>query len=1089
MTILFVLFLVSGATGLAYEIIWTRLLIRVFGATSFAVTTVLASYMGGLALGSYLFGRLIDRKGNPARIYGLLQLGIGGFALLFPLVLMVLNPIYRSLYPSLQGSYHTLTAVRFVLCFLVLLIPTTLMGGTLPVLSKYVVRNLSHLTQRVGTLYAVNTAGAVLGAFGAGFLLLPALGIRNATVLCSVINIVICGIALLISVKAHQTAAEDRRGSASDRGAGPEKIEPPDAGPRATGQVEPGQVRTSSDRSSRWDRLILIVFLITGFLALSIEVIWTRVLTLVIGTTVYAFSIMLTTFLLGLALGSAVFARIAQRTRHPGRVLGLLVASIGITVFLSSIAFGKIPLIYMYHYEHQAATWGGMVWLKFLLCFIIMLVPTFLMGGVFPIIARIYARSISKVGREIGTVYAFNTVGSILGSIAGSFLFLRFLGVEHALIAISGAYLAVSIVLLFTVALYRTSRARVVTAVSLILIGAVLLTLSPGWDKKIMTSGVYRYAPLYRTVEGLKEATRWRNILFYDEDPGATVSVERNQNEIALIIDGKGDASTGITDMTTQLLLAHLPLLSHADPDTLLIIGLGAGVTLGSAEQYDVSHIDCVELLGGVVEAADYFKAYTYDCLRDPRVNMIVGDARNHILLSDQAYDVVISQPPNPWISGVGDLFTLEFFEMMKTRLKPGGIICNWLHIYHMGDEDLRATVKSYLEAFPYVTLWMVTESDIIMLGSEAPFVFDGHLAARMEAASVASDLRRIWIDDPADILSMLISDTQGLRAYAEAADRVHTDDNMLLEFSAAKRIFESTQDLHLSNFLHMMKPPAAHTPGDEAGMRLHRQVEARKLALMGNIVETEGNLRRAIAYYDTAYALAAVDPYVTFKYAEGHLSLAHVLIQRGDYDQAAFHYRQSLVDTDYPRAWVAYRGLANCAIARRDFWDAHENLMLSLERNSYNARGYYQLGTLELARGNTIAARAAFTLALELAPQYADAANQLARIYLEEALKPAEALRLAEHAVAVSGRADYLTTLGWAYHKTGDRDRARRVLRKTLDRDPANPEAIFRLAQVELSGGNQDEYRRLLESLVSRGGDDEYTRQAKSLLRTSGMR
>jgi spermidine synthase len=1065
-SVLFVLFLISGATGLAYEIIWTRLLIRIFGATSFAVTTVLASYMAGLALGSYLFGRLIDRRGNPARIYGLLQLGIAIFAVVFPFILAMLNPLYGKIYPALQDNYYTLTTVRFVLCFVVLLIPTTLMGGTLPVLSKFIVTNLSHLTRRVGSLYAVNTAGAVLGTFLTGFFVLPALGIRNTTWACALINMAICAIALFISMRFASTEFR-REGIRAASGGG----------------THPSTTRTQQSPDRSKDRLILTTFALTGFFALAVEVIWARVLSLVIGTTVYAFSIMLTTFLLGLAAGSAVFARIAQPTERPGRILGYLVAAIGLAVYASSVAFGKLPIIYMHYYDAYSATWGNVVWLEFLLSTAIMFVPAFLMGGVFPLIARLYARDVMRVGSEIGTVYAFNTIGSICGSFAGSFILLRFLGVEKALALISAGYVALGIVLLVTISGYLKAVARIGVAAGLIAVAVAMFGFAPRWNRKIMTSGVYRYAELYRTVEGLKEAAIWRNILYYDEGPGATVSVERNQDELALIIDGKADASTGITDMTTQLLLAHLPLLFHPDPDTVLVIGLGGGVTLGSAATHDVSHIDCVELLDNVVEAADYFKSHTYDCLADPRVEVIVGDARNHILLTDRSYDVVISQPPNPWISGVGDLFTREFFEMMSRRLKPGGIICNWLHIYHMGDEDLRSTVASYLAVFPHVTLWMITETDVIMLGSSAPFAFDEHLLAKMKRPAVASDLERIWIDDVGDITSLLVTDSAGLRPYAEGAE-VHTDDNMMLEFSAAKKVFESTENIHVENFLGIMKPAVVRGLEPQETERFLHHIEGRKLALRGTVAEADGRVVEAIAHYDTAYAIAPTNQFVTLKYIEGHLTLADALMRQHQYDQALYHYRHALVDPDYPRSWAIWRGLANYAIAKQDYRSAYENLRASLRQNPFNAMGHYRLGHLEHAAGNITAAVHAFEQAVRLAPDYPEASDALARVYLEAGINSAAALDLARRSASMAETAGHLNTLAWAYDKTGRQGKAEDNLHKALRLDPSNTETLYRLALVRLKQGDTDEYRNLLEKIVNQGGDDRYSREARSLLR-----
>jgi len=320
----YILFLFSGATGLAYQVVWIRMLVRTFGATSFAISTVLAAYMAGLALGSYLFGRIIDRRGNPILLYGFLELGIGIFALLFPLILAAWHPMFRGLYMGLEGRFYLLSLIRFALAFSVLLIPSTLLGGSLPILSRYVTESLSTLTQRVGLLYSINTFGAVAGTFVTGFLLLPALGMKMTTFAAVAANVAIFLISLMLSRSQVRPAAVTG------------ETEEEDGGPRK---------RTSSET------IVLVAFLFTGLAALSAEVIWSRVLTLVVGTTVYAFTIMLTTFLLGLALGSAVFSRIAQRVSRPRTLFAVLVLLIGFVVFATIVAFGKLPIAYMLLYQ------------------------------------------------------------------------------------------------------------------------------------------------------------------------------------------------------------------------------------------------------------------------------------------------------------------------------------------------------------------------------------------------------------------------------------------------------------------------------------------------------------------------------------------------------------------------------------------------------------------------------------------------------------------------------------------------------------------------------------------------------------------
>ncbi len=1048
----YVLFIVSGGTGLAYEVIWTRHLVRIFGATSFAVTTVLASFMAGLALGSYIFGKYIDRRGNPVRTYGLLEFGIGLFALAFPFLLHLLSGAYGWLYSTLRDEFYLLTAARVLLSFAILLIPTTLMGGTLPVLSKFVVRQVSSLSGKVGSLYAVNTLGAVVGAFGTGFFLLPKLGMRTTTLVCVVANFIIFGLALWLG--------------------------------RASHRVKQHQAAVATRGKERWEYVVLLSFLVTGFCALSIEVLWTRVLVLVIGTTVYAFSTMLTTFLLGLGIGSAIFARVAQRVASPGRVLSLLVGAIGVSVFLSSVGFGKFPFLYMELYERLQPDWSTVIWIQFLFCFLIMFIPTLLMGGVFPLVARLYARRISTVGCDIGTVYAFNTIGSVGGSVAGSFIFLRFFGIENSLSFVAGIYVIVSLVLLLSVAEFRRHTWRLVSAILVIGLAVVVYSLSPAWDKVVMTSGVYRYAPSYSTVEGLRKSLRKTQTLFYEESPGATVSVARTGNEIALLINGKGDASTDIGDMTTQVLLAQLPLVFHPHPDTVLVIGLGSGVTVGSAAQHEVSLIDCVELLEGVVRASSFFRAKNYDCLSDPRVRLIIGDGRNHMILGRQKYDVIISEPTNPWVSGVGDLFTLEFFRAMRSRLKPDGIACVWLHIYEMGEEDVKCVARTLLTEFPEVSLWLLNSSDIIFLASNKPVVFDRDALGRVMQPKVVSDLRRIWINTPPDLACFFLAGTRGLRKYSTGVDRLHTDDNLALEFSAGRQLLESTTAIHLKNFLEIAEALPLEGIDEETKATISLQTKARRLAIEAMVAEASGKIDDALYLLDMAHSLAPNDPFVLVQYTSTFIEVGNKFITEADKKRSLEAYLKALDVPDYAKGWRALHGLGLSHILRREYEEARKSFLLALEKNPYSADSYYQLGNVEMLLGRRSMAIEAYKKTLRLQPAHFAAANALSRIYAEAGENLDEALRLANTAVSLEQKPKAFNALGWVYYRKGDIDRARDAFEHALRIDPNDTEALYRLAALEVVALRKEKARELLERLSELGKNDIYSQRGRKLLR-----
>jgi spermidine synthase len=1053
-----VLFLFSGATSLAYEVVWTRLLVRTFGATSFAVSTVLAAFMAGLALGSYLFGRLIDRRGNPILVYGLLELGIGVFALVFPFLLGALTPVYRSIYPGLHERFYLISLVRFLLSFSMLLVPATLMGGTLPVLSRYVTRSLKNLTLRVGWLYSINTFGAVAGTFGTGFVLLPALGMKMTTFVAVAANLTIFVISLLLS----RTAKPASAGAASQ-------------GPAAKPARAPG-----------YEKAVLVAFLFTGLAALSAEVIWTRVLTLVVGTTVYAFTTMLTTFLLGLAAGSAVFARVAQRTSRPRTVFALLVLAIGFVVFASTAAFGKLPVVYMDFYQAIGKTWQNLISVQFMLSLALMIVPTFLMGGTFPLVARIYATDLARVGARIGTAYAFNTIGSIFGSFIGSFLLLRLLGVEKGMIAASVIYLAVGLALFLAVAEGVRLKLRTAGAAVVGVAVVLLVVFSPGWDRKLMTSAVYVYAPRYQTTEGLEEDLKCRHMLFYDEGPGATVSVERKLNILSIRIDGKIDASSG-GDMITQELISHLPLLFHPRPDTVLMIGLGSGVSLGSAETHEIKYIECVELLENVVRAAHFYDAITHNSLADPRLKLIIGDGRNHVRLTDKSYDVIISQPTNPWISGVGDLFTIEFFREARERLKPGGIMCAWFQVYHMGEPELKSTLKTFASVFPYATLWFSNESDVILIGSLLPLGIDESLAGRMMRPGIREDLDRVSIDDLGDVLGAQLLSDAGLRAFVGGRYEIHTDDNMLLEFQAGRRIIESTHIIHLSNFLEALKPNRYEGLKDETNEMIADRVRARRLTLKATLERLHGRGDRALELYDEAYASAPRDRYVVSKYVETHSDRGDAFLVKGDLDNAVVEFGKALADNRLGDSWIAYDGLGVAYLSRGQYDEARRHLEASVRLNPYHADGYFNLGEAFAASGDLAAAAQNYEKALDLEPDDAVTANNLAWLYAVQGVNLDRALELATFAAGRARNAGYLDTLGWVRFKRGELDQAQASLEEALDIDKDRVESIYHLARVDLGKGERGRAQDLLRRVIELDPGGTFAAEAGVMLNEIG--
>jgi spermidine synthase len=446
--VIFFCFLLSGLSSLIYEVLWMRMLILIFGSTTFAISTVLTAFMGGLALGSFIFGRLIDRSRHPVPIYGAIEAGIGVYALLVPAIFSSLIPLYRQVWQSLHISFYLFSVMQFVLVTLVLIVPTTLMGATLPILSKYYSDRKDRLGWTIGTLYAMNTLGGILGTFLSGFFLLPALGVRMTTFLAASLNLLI-GFIVLLLVKTGDVQDKVR----------------PQVGKNISRSFE------GEPLSRAALRLVLVGFGLSGFASMVYEVTWSRVLAMILDSSTYAFTIMLTTFLVGIALGSFLMSRAADRLRRPLLTFILLEGAIGASSFVGLFLFAELPYLFLVLYRSFSDSLNLIFFSKFLLAFAVMFLPTLLIGALFPLVVRIYTPNLDRVGRSIGEVYSLNTLGCILGSFCSGFILVPLLGIQESiLLAVGLNVLLASLLLLVSPYGLRTLKTPLAVAFSLSLL-------------------------------------------------------------------------------------------------------------------------------------------------------------------------------------------------------------------------------------------------------------------------------------------------------------------------------------------------------------------------------------------------------------------------------------------------------------------------------------------------------------------------------------------------------------------------------------------------------------------------------------------
>lgn len=750
--VVFVCFFLSGATALIYEVVWVRLLALTFGNTVYAVGIVLTSFMSGLSLGSLIIGRWSDRDKNLLKGYGILEWGIAISALLSPLLLDRISGIYLSLSITSMPLW-AVSIIRYLLSIAVLLLPTTLMGGTLPVLSRYFIRSEADLGKRLSQLYSLNTLGGVFGTFLVGFILVRFLGINMTLMITAAVNVIIGSAAYYLGMQ--QSAPERVTEHADDEG----------------------------KKKSAY-AYALGAFFLSGFTAMVYQIAWSRLLVGIIGSTTYAFSIILIGFLFGIGLGSFLVSRYSGK-----KLLGLVHFSaiqiaIGICCFLSLLLFYLLPPLMLKGLQMTGNSFVAVMAVNMLLVLGYLLIPTTLFGATFPILAAIYSSGQTRRGSQIGTIYAANTFGAIFGSSLTAFYLIPVAG---ATASIKFATLLNILIGLAGFAMLRRFRLMVVAA------GLLVIPLLP---VRIADEALVSGVAVYGKQPGFTLTSDTQVFLYLEEGLNATIAVTTNDDgSIALSTNGKADGSTG-ADMSTQLASAYFPLLLHRNPVNLLIIGYGTGVTVRAASDFvGVENIETIEIEPNVIKAAHFFDQVSRGALRDPKVKLYVDDARSHIVASKRRYDLIISEPSNPWISGIGNLFSREFYEASRSRLNKGGLYCQWVQLYGLDPEVLKMIIRTFSSVFPETTIWQSNPADILLIGSsEMPIELDYPQISKRLSQTNISDMRAyLHIFDPLDFFSYFVTGRQGVEKLSGNA-AVNTDNLPLLEFEAPFSLYSATE-------------------------------------------------------------------------------------------------------------------------------------------------------------------------------------------------------------------------------------------------------------------------------------------------------
>jgi spermidine synthase len=827
---LYALFFLSGASALIYEVVWQHLLNLVFGVSTLSVSAVLAAFMLGLALGGLMFGRLADRTARPLWCYAWLEAGIAFTGLLVPPGFLALTAVYTSLHAAWELDLWSGACLRFGLGLLVLVVPATLIGGTLPVMGRLTLPGDEERPDSFSLLYAVNALGAVTGAALTGFVFLHLLGMGQTLWIAALVNLLV---ALSAGLAHFATVCRDRY--------------KPEA--RAKDPRHPSLALQACKEKScvPFFAVAMGCAAMTGATSMALEVAWNRVLGILTSNSAYGFALVLTVLLLGLSLGGLLQAWWSRHRGDSWRRLAVCQWLLAGVTLLSVPFFDSTPAWLEWCYN------GGSVTAIFLselaLTCGALLVPAVLMGSSLPLLVAAAANQQWSFGRRIGHLYAANTLGCVGGAFLAGFVLIPRLGIQ----ATFGILLALS---LFVGAIawiqaeagilgagsgQQAARGAVRFARGTLPPALVILSATLGWIA----------SPPGRYLKTL--VTEPHRLLFYREGNNATVSVVEQSNGVrSILVDGQPVAGTAPTSVVDQKMLAHLPLLLHPEPQRALTVGFGSGGTSHSMALHGI-HVDCVEIEAAVPAAAVYFEAENHDILSQPRFHLIVDDARSWLRVAPRRYDAIVTDCTNIGYRSNADLYTVEYFRLIQDRLADGGLAAAWVPANGIADQDLKKLLRTFRHVFPHTSIWyMNTRPTDFLIVVGTPGVLDidlDSLRRRMLVPAIAQDLSSVGLTDPCRLLYTFLAADEDLSAYL-SGDSLNTDDRPILAYSTYGACFRATIAGNLLRLLACRTDVARFVRHAAPTETMMRHYAASKEAILGHIAHFAGTQRAALARY-----------------------------------------------------------------------------------------------------------------------------------------------------------------------------------------------------------------------------------------------
>lgn len=803
--LLLLLFFFSGFVGLMYELVWIRVLSVIFGKTIGAATIVVSVYMAGLGLGSLYWGRKIDTIKNHLKTFGLLQFGIAISCLLVMAFFVILPQLYRFIYNALHISQTTSLIFIFIVSFLCMLVPTFLMGGTLPVISKCYIQNDREIGRGIGALYTVNTCGGIFGAGLTGYILIGTIGQAQTQITAIMISIVLGGISFLLQ-------------SSSERNTHGEEA-------LVTVEYPAGVIKVS-----------LLVAGLSGFCGLAYEILATRVLGIFLLNSTYSFSSILIIFLLGISIGSFIFTKYLSDKKQLLMILAFAQILIGVYIITLSPFFNDIPVILdplrrnILRISFFKVMLPGLI-----LSSILLLIPAIGMGISFPIVCRLYTSHIQTIGNKVGKIFFVNTLGSITGPLVAGFILIPLLGVSRGIIGIAFITLLLGISLVF---FYSDTKQK--NMFSIISAGILVFCLLAAYFG--ITNSRIHPPSIFRSKSHVDA------IRYYKETSEGTVIVREDKRTGVRALYVNNNAACGVTYDALHVvkMLGHLPFIVNPALRDVCIIGFGIGITTSAVTRHPVKAIDCIEICPGVKDAASYFSQYNNNIVSHPKVRFIGGDGRNHLLLTKKKYDLISCDPIHPSL-GCGNLYTKEYFQLCRNHLTNQGVVTQYLPLHKLSLHEFKSLIKTFASVFPHTSVWLA-HSHCVLLGTLQNFSIDfNYLSAFLYR------LRDNILFDPYQVATTLFLDNRAINDFTRDAP-IHSDNRPFLEFFSPGSQLKENWHINLEAMMKHRIDPMQYILNIKEYDTMARYLLGQELFLTGLLFKNKGKMNEVITYFKKAH-------------------------------------------------------------------------------------------------------------------------------------------------------------------------------------------------------------------------------------------